>query len=137
MWYRGPPGGLELGLAELSLPLVLEVLELVAIVALGAGAWLLHTRTAPAQLERRQKRVEGLVADFGAQLDAIISQRAAWKAQGEALVEEVSTYFDRIERKRASTAASASKVAAAAAPQNVNELPRGQQIALARRHIGG
>ncbi len=129
--YSGP-----VGLANLSVGLVLEIVELVAILALGAGAWLLHTRTAPAALERRQKRVESQVVEFGTQVDSIVAQRATWKAQGEALVEEVETYFERIEKKRASTAASASRAAQAAAPVDVSALPRGQQIAIARRASG-
>ncbi len=125
-----------MGLADVSVGLVVEIFELVVIGLVGAGAWWLYTRSAPATLERRQKRVENQLVEFGTQLDAIVAQRASWKAQGEALVEEVSTYFDRIERKRASTAASASKVAAAAGPVDVTKLPRGVQIQMARQKTG-
>jgi len=126
-----------MGDAALSWPLVVELLELSAILGFGVGGVLLYRRSAPATLERRQKRVESTCVELGGQLDEISAQRAAWKAQGEALTTEVETYFDRIERKRASTAASASKISAGSAPVNVNSLPREQQLAWARGRLGG
>jgi len=123
---------------SLQLP-ILEVLELVSLVALAACTVWLARRSLPAGLLLRQKRVEELVAGCGIEVESIVQERAAWKAQGERLAEEVSTYLDQIERKRASTTAAASRIAAVKGngePPNVDTMSRPQQIAYARKVFG-
>lgn len=121
----------------LDVPLisVLEVFELVCLAGLTACTVWLVRRSLPATLETRQKRIETVVADFGAQLAAIGDERALWKVQGERLAEEVETYLGQIERKRSSIAASASRIdRAPAAGQAVkpSDLSRADQLAWAR-----
>jgi hypothetical protein len=119
---------------------VLEVLEIVAIAALTACTVWLGVRSLPQALIERQKRVESAVATFRTELETITGERAAWKAQGERLAEEVSTYLEQIERKRSSTAAAASRIAGAqatAAPPDINSMSRAEQIAYCRQTMGG
>jgi len=116
----------------------LEVFELIALASLAAcTVWLLF-RSYPSALDGRQKRVEAISAELASQVAAIVDERAVWKLQGERLAQEVSTYLDQIERKRSSTAASASRIKGAqleAAP-DIASMTRNEQIALARRSIG-
>jgi len=117
---------------------LLEVIELVAIFFLAAGTIWLFVRSLPAALESRQKRVEQLVAQFHTDLAQISDERALWKVQGERLAEEVEGYLGQIERKRASTAASASRISTTqAGPQiPIDKMPRADQLAWARRQAG-
>lgn len=117
---------------------VLEVFELIALAILASCTVWLVVRSMPATLETRQKRIEAISAELASKVAEIIDERAAWKLQGERLAEEVSTYLDQIERKRSSTAASASRIAAAkpAAPADVSSMSRAQQIAHVRRALG-
>lgn len=119
----------------LDVPLIsaLEVFELVAIAALAGCTAFLFRRSMPATLESRQKRIEAISAELSSRVVEIVDERAVWKAQGERLAEEVSGYLDQIERKRRSTAASASRIQADTEPVEVSKLPRAQQIAMARR----
>lgn len=118
---------------------ILEVFELVALVGLAACTVWLALRSFPAALQSRQKRVENIVEGLRTELAQIVDQRTAWKAQGERLAEEVSTYLDQIERKRASTAASASRLKRSqtenAEPIQPNQMSRGEQLEYARRSI--
>jgi len=120
---------------SLQLP-ILEVIELVAIASLVACTVWFARRSLPAGLLARQKRVEELVAGAHIEVEAIVQERAAWKAQGERLAEEVSTYLEQIERKRASTTAAASRIKAAqdtgAAP-DLNSMSRVDQVSYARK----
>ncbi len=122
---------------EVAPPIVaiLGSIGTVWLLALTACAVLLIRRSAPAQLERRQNAVERTCSHLGTQLDDVVAQRAAWKAQGESLVEEVSGYFERIERKRASASSAASRaerLEAQRGPVDISALPRSEQIRLAR-----
>lgn len=127
---------LPVGGSPLLLPW-LEVVELVLIAALVACTVLYWLRTSPVALERRQRHVESTVAGLGTQVDEIASQRAVWKAQGEALVEELQGYFERIERKRASAASAATRAERALenGPQG-REMTRVEQIEDARARFG-
>lgn len=123
---------------SLQLP-ILEVLELVSLAALVACTVWLALRSMPAGLLARQKRVEEVAARVTVEVESIVAERATWKAQGERLAEEVSTYLDQIERKRSSTAAAASRLKAnqeLAAPPRVESMSRVDQIAHARRVMG-
>lgn len=116
---------------------LLEVFELVALASLAACTVWLVFRSQPAALDARQKRVETISAALATKVDGIVDERAIWKVQGERLAEEVHTYLEQIERKRSSTAASASRIAgvqAAAAP-DISSMSRNEQIALARSRI--
>lgn len=118
---------------------LLEVVELVLIAALLACTAWLFVRSLPAGLDFRQKRIEAISAELSSQVAAIVDERAVWKAQGERLAEEVSTYLEQIERKRSSTAAAASRIAAVqtrAAP-DIGSMSRAQQIAHCRDVMGG
>jgi len=121
----------------LTLP-ILEVLELVALGSLVACAVWFARRSLPAGLLARQKRVEELVAGAQVEVEAIVQERASWKAQGERLAEEVSTYLDQIERKRASTTAAASRIASAKdqgrAP-DLSGMSRHDQVSYARKYF--
>lgn len=124
-----------------QLPLV-EVVELVAIVALAACTIWFWRRTTPAALERRQINVERTIAALGAEVDQTTALRATWKADVEGLAATVEDYFGRIEKKRASTAASASRAERALAANaggvgDVTSLSRSDQIAWARRATVG
>jgi len=118
---------------------LLEVFELVVLAALAGGTVWLVVRSLPATLEARQKHLETVVAGFSARLTEIVDERAVWKLQGERLAEEVETYLGQIERKRASTAASASRIAGtqAAAPVDVSKMPRADQLRWARQQNSG
>lgn len=122
---------------EAPLISMLEVFELVAISGLIGCTVYLFRASLPATLESRQKRLEAISAELSARVVEVVDERAVWKAQGERLAEEVSTYLDQIERKRRSTAASASRVTAAQEPQiKVEDLSRAEQIAHCRRLAG-
>jgi len=114
------------------------VILAVCVCALAACTTVLWRRSLPAALERRQKRVEGEVADLTSAVDSIGRSAASWKAQGETLRQEIEDYFDRIETKRRSTAASTSRAAVLAqgAPADTASLPRAEQIARARAQVG-
>ena len=131
-----------MGLAEIPIALVVSVVELCAIVAICVGTVLLWRRSAPAALEKRQRQVETSCLELGTQVEKIASQAGAWKVASETVLEEVETYFDKIERKRASTSASASRLSAlqgnAGAPgADLSKLPRAEQIRAARAMHGG
>lgn len=129
MVFLPPVGG------ALQLPLV-EVVELVAIAGLVACTVWLGRRGTPATLERRQKAVERTCAELGATVDETSALRATWRADLERVSATVEDYFARIEKKRASIASSTSRAERAAAnaqPAAISELPRAQQIELARR----
>ena len=122
------------------MPLVplLEVFELVVLATLTAGTVWLMVRSMPASLEARQKRIEAISAQLASKVGEIVDERAAWRLQGERLAEEVEGYLGQIERKRASTAASASRIAGGAAPPvAVDKMPRADQLAWARRQSAG
>ena len=123
---------------EAPLLSILEVFELVALAFLGLGMVWLMVRSMPATLETRQRHMEGVVSSFDTRLTEIVDERAVWKLQGERLASEVETYLGQIERKRASTAASASRMAGAQNPQpvSIDKMSRGEQIAMARRRSG-
>ncbi len=125
----------------MNAPLIplLEVFELVVLAALAAGTVWLVVRSLPATLEARQKHIETVVAGFSTRLTEIIDERAVWKLQGERLAEEVETYLGQIERKRASTAASASRIAGTqpAAQVPIEKMPRSDQLKWARRQNSG
>lgn len=128
-----PPVG-----GSLQLP-ILEVIELVTLAALVACAVWFARRSLPAGLLLRQKRTEELVAGCQVEVEAVVAERASWKAQGERLAEEVSTYLDQIERKRASTTAAASRIQAAkevGATPDVGGMSRVDQVAYARKYFG-
>ena len=91
----------------------LDVAVLVAISSLVACNWWLIARSLPQALIERQKRVETLVEQFRTEVQSIAAERAEQRVQGERLAEEISTYLEQIERKRSSTAASASRWAPA------------------------
>lgn len=122
----------------LDLPLisVLEVFELVALATLAACTVWLLTRSMPVALESRQKRVEEIAAKSAASVAEIVDERAVWKAQGERLAAEVEAYLDQIERKRRSTAASASRLTTLKEPPKLETMSRAEQIALARSRAG-
>jgi len=111
----------------------LEVFEIVSLVALAACAVWLTRRSMPARLEFRQKRIEGIVAEFDARVTEIVEAGAAQRVQFQSMAQEVETYLGQIERKRASTAASASRLSASAEPVKVENLSRADQLAWARR----
>jgi len=120
------------------LPL-LEVVEIAVILALAACTGWLALRSLPAGLRSRQNHVEEVTAGLSVEVQAIVAERATWRAQGERLAEEVSTYLEQIERKRSSTAAAASRLKkkeengqATGDPANMS---RADQIALARRQL--
>jgi hypothetical protein len=124
---------------SLQLP-ILDVRVIVSLLGLGACTVWLALRSQPAALTSRQKRVEDVVAGFGVELETISSERATWKVQGEKLAEEVSTYLDQIERKRASTAASASRIAAVTGKngaEDVGSMSRQEQLNYVRSKFGG
>lgn len=125
-----------------DVPQVIEIFEIVMIFSLAACTGWLVTRSLPQALIERQKRVEGVVEQFRTELQSIVAQGAEQKVAGERLAEEVSTYLDQIERKRSSTTAAASRIAAASPqsvpqPVNVAALSRNDQIAYARRMSQG
>jgi len=118
---------------------VLEVIEIVGLLALAACTGWLALRSLPAGLRSRQDHVEEVTAGLSVEVQAIVAERATWRAQGERLAEEVSTYLEQIERKRSSTAAAASRLKkkeeigqTSGDPAQMN---RAEQIALARRQL--
>ncbi len=117
----------------------LEVVEVGGLVVLAACTIMLAVRSAPAQLERRCKAVERTCAALGSQVDETVALRATWKADLETIAGSEEDYFGRIEKKRASTAASASRIKRAEA---VNDAPapeslgRADQISWARQQLG-
>ena len=118
-----------------DVPQIIEIFELVMIFSLAACTAWLARRSMPATLEARQRRIEAIPAEVSAKLAEIMDERALWKVQGERLAEEVHGYLDQIERKRSSTAASASRISAAQPAQvRVEDMSRAQQIAYARRN---
>lgn len=123
----------------LDLPLisVLEVFELVAISTLAVCTVWLITRSLPATLEARQKRIEAISAELASKVAEVVEDRTLWKLQSERLATEVETYLGQIERKRASTAASASRLAPQnAKPVSIDKMSRADQIAMARQRAG-
>lgn len=125
-----------------NVPQVIELFEIGMILALAACTVWLGVRSLPQALIERQKRVEGVVEQFRTELQSFVADRAAWQAQGERLAEEVSTYLDQIERKRSSTAAAASRLAATnpnlvPAPVNAASMSRAEQINYMRRQAAG
>jgi len=124
----------------LDMPLisVLEVFELVSIATLAACTVWLIVRSMPATLEARQKRIEGISAELASKVAEVEADRTLWKLQSERLATEVETYLGQIERKRASTAASASRMAPAgnAKPVSIDKMSRADQIAMARQRAG-
>ena len=121
-----------------SLDIMVRVAGIVGFLTLGACTGWLTLRSLPAGLEARQKRLETIVAGYKTDLAAIADERTAWRVQGERLAEEVSTLLDQVERKRSSTAASASRIKAAAEPEPVSpeNMSRADQILWAR-HMAG
>jgi len=117
----------------LDLPQLVEIFEIVAICLLVAcTAWLVR-RSMPATLEFRQKRIEAISAELASKVGEIVDERAVWKLQGERLAEEVEGFLGQIERKRASTAASASRIDKGGAAQvKPADLSRADQLAWAR-----
>jgi len=115
---------------------LLEVFELVALASLAACTLWLVVRSYPSALDGRQKRVEAISAELASKVAEIIAERAVWKLQGERLAEEVETYLGQIERKRSSTAASASRIAAVQPEVKLENMSRNEQIAMARRAMG-
>jgi len=118
---------------------VLEVVEIVGLLALAACTGWLALRSLPAGLRSRQDHVEEVTAGLSVEVQAIVAERATWRAQGERLAEEVSTYLEQIERKRSSTAAAASRLKkkeeVGQAPIDAANMSRSDQIALARRQL--
>jgi len=115
-----------------------EVVEIGVLASLVACNTWLVVRSLPAALIERQKRVEGVVEAFRTEVQTITAQGAEQRVAGERLAQEVSTYLDQIERKRSSTAASASRMASAQPPAiNVAQMSRADQIAYLRRSNGG
>ncbi len=126
-------------MGNVTLDVVLIVAEIVVFLSLaGCTVWL-ASRSLPAGLDARQKRIEAISAELSSQVAAIVDERAAWKAQGERLAEEVSTYLEQIERKRSSTAAAASRIAAVRepGPPDIGSMSRAEQIAHVRSVMGG
>lgn len=116
---------------------VLEVIEIVGLLALAACTLWLALRSLPAGLISRQRHIEEVTAGLSVEVQAVVAERATWKAQGERLAEEVSGYLDQVERKRSSIAASASRLKAKDGEGvKVDSLSRVDQIALARRQLG-
>ena len=119
---------------------VAEVVILVSLASLTACTVWLAVRSLPQALIERQKRVEAIVEQFRTEVQSIGAERAEQRVQGERLAEEVSTYLDQIERKRSSTAASASRLAAVQTQfqqPDIASLSRADQIDHMRRNSGG
>ena len=123
---------------EAPLLSILEVFELVALSFLGLGMVWLMVRSLPATLEGRQKRIEGIVSGFDTRLTEIVEAGAAQRVQFQTIAQEVETYLGQIERKRASTAASASRIAGTQnpAPVSIDKMSRAEQISMARKRMG-
>lgn len=122
-----------------SILTALDVLVLVSIASLlVCNGWLLR-RSLPQLLIERQKRIEADIEGFRTEVQSIAAERAEQRVQGERLAEEVSTYLEQIERKRSSTAASASRIAGVQRqqPPDLANMTRADQIAHLRRMSGG
>ena len=117
----------------------LDVLILVSLASLVACTAWLTIRSLPQALIERQKRIEAVVEQFRTEVQSIAAERAEQRVAGERLAEEVSTYLEQIERKRSSTAASASRIAGVQnqQPPNLATLSRSDQIDYMRRNSGG
>jgi len=124
---------------DASLLTLLDIVVLMLLASLGACTWWLVVRSLPQALIERQKRVETLVEQFRTEVQSIGAERAEQRVQGERLAEEVSTYLEQIERKRSSTAASASRIAGVQnqRPPDLASMTRADQIAHLRRMSGG
>jgi hypothetical protein len=125
-----------MALAALPWPQILAVVELIAVGLIGAGTVVLWRRSAPAALLVRVKSAENEVGLLRTAIQEISAQAAAWRVAAETVRDEVETLLDRTERKRASAAASASRMNAGAAPMDPARMSRAEQIAWGRKVTG-
>jgi len=97
------------------------------------AAWRLASRSAPDELVRHVGALRVEVKECRGEMDEYKARVVSWRAELEAVLESVETVLSQVERKRRSTAASASKIAQADGPdQNVMTMDHNELEKLAR-----
>jgi len=76
------------------------------------AAWRLASRSAPEELVKHVGALRVEVQQCRGEMDEYRARVVSWRAELEAVLESVETVLSQVERKRRSTAASASKIAA-------------------------
>lgn len=86
---------------------------------------LLARKSLPMRLQTRIEAIEDAVATGLLQISKIEAQVSTWKAELEGLIEESGNQFERLERKRASAAAAASRADRRAGNGSEGRMPDG------------
>ena len=74
------------------------------------AAWRLASRSAPEELVKHVGALRVEVHECRGEMDEYKARIVSWRAELEAVLESVETVLSQVERKRRSTAASASKI---------------------------
>ena len=118
-----------------SVELVISITGLcgaVLAVVFSLASWRLASRSAPEELIRAVGALRVEVHECRGEMDEYKSRIVSWRAELEAVLESVETVLSQVERKRRSTAASASKLQQQADPADPMQMDHRQLEQLAR-----